>query len=410
MYVTYPMQITNTFTSSVNNTTSTSVTTTTTTITSALVTVNSGGSFDINSNYWSTRTMVSMAANSYNCFLAGTMIETVNGLVAIEDIQIGDQIITSHNNQQQIKPVIWTGHNNAYATQFLSDDLAGYPVRILKNAIADGVPSKDLLLTPEHCIFLKGQFIPVRMLVNEASIFYDRSITEYTYYHIETEEHSIISADNLLTESYLDTGNRYNFISANNIVEITNKKKQWNIDSAAPLATAREIVEPIFTTINQRSIKLGLQTTKTNILTTDDSRLHLLTNSGQVLDPTYQNNGRFIFKIPEYTTQVKLISRTNRPNQSIGPFVDDRRQLGVLVGDVTLLEGTILSHITEHVTNADLQGWHHNQEQTKCRWTNGNALLTIKNTPSENIGMLIIHVLAAGPYIIEDMNIQQEAV
>lgn len=374
----------------------------------SIVTVVSGGTFDTASNYWGTSS-ITMNSGSYTCFLAGTMIETINGLVAIEDIQIGDQIITYQNGQKQIQPVIWTGYNTAHVMPFISDNLAGYPVRIVKNAIAEGIPSKDLLLTSEHCILLDGQFIPVRMLVNGTSISYDHSIKEYTFYHIETEEHSIISADNLLTESYLDTGNRSSFISTNNLIEITNRQKKWNIDSAAPLATTREIVEPIFTQLIQRSIDLGFKRTEANTLTTNDSGLHLLTNLGQILEATYQKNNHFVFKIPENTTQILLISRTQCPNESIGPFVDDRRRLGVLIGEVTLLEGNKTSPVTEHLTANNLQGWH-DQEQTKCRWTNGHALLTIKNTPSDNIGMLIIQVLAAGPYVLENMNIQQEAV
>lgn len=402
VYAVYPTEIIYNFTSDVNNTASSSI------ITSQIVTVTSGSSFDINSNYWDKNVTVTLNTGSYNCFLAGAMIETINGLIAIEDIQVGDQIIT-YNNQQQQKSVIWTGYNQAYITAHVSDNLSGYPVRIIKNAIAEGVPSKGLLLTSEHCVLLNDHFIPVRMLVNDTSIFYDYNITEYTFYHIETEEHSIISADNLLTESYFNTGNRSSFISYNNTIDITNKNKKWNIDSAAPLTTTREIVEPIFTQISQRCITLDFTIVDKNILTTDDSGLHLVTNSGQLLDVTYQKNGNFIFKIPENTTQILLISRTQCPNESIGSFVDDRRRLGVLIGEVTLLEGNKTSPVTEHLTANNLQGWH-DQEQTKCRWTNGHALLTIKNTPSENIGMLIIQVLAAGPYVIEDMNIQQEAV
>ncbi|MDT8872858.1 Hint domain-containing protein [Komagataeibacter rhaeticus] len=93
----------------------------------------------------------------------------------------------------------------------LPDDEAGYPVRILKDAIADGVPCRDMLVTPEHSLFLGGGFVPVRMLVNGRSIFYDHAITAYDYHHIETERHSIIMADGVLTESYLDTGNRHIF-------------------------------------------------------------------------------------------------------------------------------------------------------------------------------------------------------
>ncbi|WP_035367102.1 Hint domain-containing protein, partial [Acetobacter pasteurianus] len=68
-----------------------------------------------------------------------------------------------------------------------------------------------MLITAEHCLFFEGKFVPVRMLVNGVSIFYDKSITSYDYYHVETDQHSVITADGMLTESYLDTGNRRAF-------------------------------------------------------------------------------------------------------------------------------------------------------------------------------------------------------
>ncbi|WP_202208906.1 Hint domain-containing protein, partial [Gluconobacter sp. Gdi] len=56
-----------------------------------------------------------------------------------------------------------------------------------------------------------GKLVPARMLVNGASILIDRTINSYTYYHVELESHEAVWAENALTESYLDTGNRSQF-------------------------------------------------------------------------------------------------------------------------------------------------------------------------------------------------------
>lgn len=74
-------------------------------------------------------------------------------------------------------------------------------MRILKDTFKPGVPKKDLLITPEHCLFIDGHFIPARMLINGRSIYYDYSMTTYEYYHIETEDHSIIWADGMMTKA-----------------------------------------------------------------------------------------------------------------------------------------------------------------------------------------------------------------
>ncbi|EHD14282.1 hypothetical protein CIN_02140 [Commensalibacter intestini A911] len=379
------------------------------------ITLNGTASFDSyagmapynanSSNY--TLTVTSSGTATVGCFLAGTLINTVNGLVAVENINVGDQIIAVVDGKEEIRSVIWVGQNTVAVNTDASKDEANYPIRILKNAISDGVPFKDLLVTPEHCIVLDGQFIPARMLVNNGSIFYDTSITEYTYYHIETEQHSIITADGVLTESYLDTGNRSGFISDENIVSIVNHHKEWNVDSAAPLTTNRDVVEPIFTRLIQRFSQLGFELCESNAVTTHESNLHLLTDTGEIIHSTNKNNGRFFFPIPEDTTHVQLISRSSRPSQAIGPYIDDRRDLGVLVGKVTLLEKHTAYSITEHFTSETLQGWDV-KEPMNCRWTNGDGALNIRLEPSNNVAVLVIEVLNAGPYLLKESSLEQK--
>ncbi|CAI3940126.1 Large exoprotein involved in heme utilization or adhesion (FhaB) (PDB:4RM6) [Commensalibacter communis] len=342
-------------------------------------------------------------ATSVACFLAGSMINTINGLKAIEDIQVGDQVITYRGGKQENRSVIWIGYNTVTVNQSLPEDEANYPVRILKNAVAENVPFEDLLVTSEHCILLDGQFIPVRMLVNDTTIFYDHTITEYTFYHVETEHHSIIKANGVLTETYLDTGNRSSFISNHNIVNMVSNKKRWNKDSAAPLVTTREIVEPIYYELINRAETLGVKYQTKNIETTTDYGLYLLADSGEILNVTYCNKGRYVFKIPEYVTNVQIISNVSQANKVIGNFVDDRRQLGVLVGSVTLLEGNQTYSIDKHFTFSNLKGWHA-QEGQLYRWTSGQAELPIKEKISNTVGMLVINILAGGPYILQKDN------
>ncbi|WP_141354660.1 Hint domain-containing protein, partial [Gluconobacter sphaericus] len=157
---------------------------------------------------------------TFVCFLSGTLIQTYSGLTLVEDLAIGDEVIAYDNGAEVIRRVTWAGQAHCNVHAHLPDDKAGYPVRILKDAIANGVPFKDMLITAEHCLFFEGKFVPARMLINGRSIFYDKSITSYDYYHIETEDHSVIIADGMLTESYLDTGNRRSFTQKGSVVSI----------------------------------------------------------------------------------------------------------------------------------------------------------------------------------------------
>ncbi|GEC62071.1 hypothetical protein GOX01_24020 [Gluconobacter oxydans] len=295
----------------------------------------------------------------------------------------------------------WTGQAHCNVRSHRPDDEAGYPVRILKDAIADGVPFKDMLITAEHCLFFDGQFVPARMLVNGRSIFFDKSITSYDYYHIETEAHSVIMADGMLTESYLDTGNRRAFSQKGNVVSIGSTSNLTWDDAAAPLTVSREAVEPLFRQIENRADKAGFAIQTEARPLTNESDLHLTTDTGAVIRPARENNGRVMFMIPSGVENVRIISNASRPCDVIGPFVDDRRQLGVLVGTVTLFESNRTRTLTDHLHDAQLSGWS-NVEEGTMRWTSGNALLPLGERAPGALALMAIEVKAAGPYILDE--------
>ncbi|WP_238527130.1 Hint domain-containing protein, partial [Acetobacter tropicalis] len=91
------------------------------------------------------------------CFLSGSMIRTPKGDVVVENIKIGDEVVTFDwkSNKEATQPVVWVGKAHVNVRHGLPDDEAGWPVRVLKDAIADGVPYKDMLITAEHCLFFK---------------------------------------------------------------------------------------------------------------------------------------------------------------------------------------------------------------------------------------------------------------
>lgn len=340
------------------------------------------------------------ATGSFNpCFLAGTLIKTRTGLRAVEDLKAGDEVcIRLDNGTEGFRDIIWTGKNQIHAFPRPFDDMAGYPVRILKNAIADGVPFKDMLVTAEHCLFFDGKFIPVRMLVNGISIFYDYDIPSYEYYHIETEDHSVITADGVLTESYLNTGNRHAFEEDNQVITLAGSAKNWAENAAAPLVVERAVVEPIFQYLADRARQMNVSHTSPRAELVADADLHLVTNAGQTIYPTRQENQQVVFDLPAGVKTVRLVSRSSRPYDTIGPFVDDRRLLGVLVGEITAITSSGLHKIETHLKDAILSGWH-GLEDPAIRWTNGNAFLPLDNSTGEAVKNLEIQIIGGGPYL-----------
>ncbi|MBS1034296.1 Hint domain-containing protein [Gluconobacter cerinus] len=335
------------------------------------------------------------------CFLAGSLISIPSGTIAVEKLAVGDNVTAYVDGTETVRQVTWAGQARCTVRPHLALDQAGYPVRILKNAIAEGVPFKDMLITAEHCLFFDGKFVPARMLVNGRSIFYDTSITSYDYYHIETADHSVIMADGMLTESYLDTGNRRAFRQNNAVVSIPlSRDLSWD-DAAAPLTVSREAVEPIYRQIEGRAKEQNCPVQTAPQPLTYDSDLHLVTDTGATIRAARTNNDQVIFMIPVGVGSVRIASRASRPYDALGPFVDDRRTLGVLVGDIRMFESNATRLLSAHLIEEGISGWS-NVEDGTVRWTEGNAFLSLGHRPLGSIALLSVQILASGPYLVTD--------
>ena len=87
------------------------------------------------------------------------------------------------------------------------------PVRIDAGALGDNQPVRDLLLSPEHALWLQASWVPARDLINGATIRQEaRSHVEY--FHVELDSHDILLAEGIPAESYLDCDNRNGFYPA----------------------------------------------------------------------------------------------------------------------------------------------------------------------------------------------------
>jgi len=349
--------------------------------------------------------MMSPSTDTYElvCFLPGSMIRTKEADIPVEDLRIGDSLLAFdwHRNSEFTRTIVWVGSQTATVNPTLPPDEAGYPVRILKDAISDGLPYKDMLITPDHCLFFEDKFIPARMLVNGRSIFYDREIISYTYYHIETDKHAVITADGMLTESYLDTGNRSAFRQHGETVIFGAAPRAWVQDAAAPLCVARDVVEPIYRQIAARAEHASIASMIQAPVLTDDADLHLVTEKGMVIRPVSNRAGRSMFMLPAGVTSVRIVSRASRPSDTVGPFVDDRRHLGVLIREIMMLDAGVTTHIKTHLTDDSLDGWAI-QDAPGCRWTSGNALLPLGTRRAVGIAMLAVQTLSSGPYLVAE--------
>lgn len=333
------------------------------------------------------------------CFLAGTLIETENGLIPVEDIRIGDHVMAYQGESCTPRRVIWSGRTRAVVDAGKPDDLSGYPVRVVRDALGEGKPFRDLMITAEHCLFLDGAFIPVRMLVNGTSIHYDKTVAEYEYFHIETEDHAILMSDGALSESYLDTGDRRRFRQAGTIHVLGGRVLTWQNSAAAPLVNERSFVEPIHERLMRRAETLSLgQGGVSQRHVTHDPDLHIVTESGEWIAGCQRQNGQYVFTVPEEAQDIRIVSNRSRPSDAVGPYVDDRRMLGVLVSDIRIYDswGTIeLPHV---LAGGIAEGWKP-IEACGRRWTDGNASLFLPERRAGGITLLALRIDVAGPYV-----------
>lgn len=365
------------------------------------VVAGSGGSQSFGKTYGSNTAILSVSDAA--CFCRGSRIRTSRGDIPVEEIQIGDHIVAFDDDviKGTIRQVTWVGRSRAVVRKRLPDDEAGYPVRLLKGAIAHDVPYKDMLITSEHCLCLDGRFVPVRMLVNGRSIFFDKSIASYDYYHVETEDHSVIMADGVLTESYLDTGNRFAFKQNGPVVSMRQSRNLTWDDAAVPLEVSRHFVEPLFRCFQSRADRVEhAGRSQAPILTYEDG-LCLVTETGRLLHPIRKVKDRVMFKVPSGVRSVRILSNASRPCDVIGPFVDDRRMLGVLVGYIELFESDTTTTLLSHLQDVDLSGWH-NVENGVMRWTNGSALLPLHSRSVGSTAIMALQIYSAGPYLASD--------
>lgn len=143
------------------------------------------------------------------CFCSGTLIRTTKGDVAVEDLRVGDTVITAYDRRRPIK---WIGHREVDC-RVLDDPSKDWPIRIAAHAHGVNRPARDLFVSPFHRILVGEQLIPARSLVNGTTITQvERDVV--TYWHVELESHGVLLANNLPAESYEDRGNRGFFAGA----------------------------------------------------------------------------------------------------------------------------------------------------------------------------------------------------
>jgi hypothetical protein len=140
------------------------------------------------------------------CFAAGTRIAAPDGERAVEDLREGDDVMTAAGG---VARVVWVGRRRVDCRRHPRPREV-WPVRVRAHAFGEDVPRRDVLLSPDHAVFMEGVLIPVRRLIDGAAVA-QVPAEAVTYFHVELERHDVLLADGLPAESYLDVGARAAF-------------------------------------------------------------------------------------------------------------------------------------------------------------------------------------------------------
>jgi hypothetical protein len=186
------------------------------------------------------------------CYLAGTRILTARGEIAVEDLRV-DDVVPTFTGTAATQPIRWIGRTRFDAGRHPAPEKV-WPVRIRAGALGEGLPVRDLLVSPDHAIMLEGRLIPAKCLLNGISIVRDRTIGRGTYFHVELDRHDVILAEGLPAETYLDTGNRDSFENAGMFRRLHPDftPKTWR-DTCLPLLMGGPALDAIRATLAARS-------------------------------------------------------------------------------------------------------------------------------------------------------------
>jgi hypothetical protein len=143
------------------------------------------------------------------CFTKGTLIDTETGPRAIEDLMPGDKVRTKDNGYQAIE---WISSRKLTETE-LRQNPHLRPIRFCKGAFGDNLPSKDLVVSPQHrmlladwrCELMFGSpemLAPAKALLNDHDILIDRGGEGVEYFHFMCKRHEIVYANGIESESF----------------------------------------------------------------------------------------------------------------------------------------------------------------------------------------------------------------
>jgi hypothetical protein len=290
------------------------------------------------------------------CYLAGTNILTPSGETPVEQLAIGDLVVT---HSGEARPIVWIGRRS-YDGRFASGNRSILPIRVAAGALADGIPRRDLHVSPKHALFLDGVLIPAEKLINGVTIRQLEAMQTIEYFHIELEAHDVILAEGAAAETFVDCDNRGMFHNSAEFEQLYPNASPPKWAYCAPLVEGGEALEKVRQKLEQR-VEAFDHTISV------DPALRLLVDGSEQW-PDRVDGQTYLFRLTQQPREVRILSRSSIPAEVAGST--DLRRLGVNLCQLVLRGGHITCTV-EHAHPALTEGFH--EAERTHRWTNGDA-------------------------------------
>ena len=187
------------------------------------------------------------------CYCIGTLIRTERGDVPVEDLVIGDRVVTLAGS---LEPIRWIG-TRSYQGRFLAGHSHLLPIRFKAGALGENVPERDLLVSPKHAMFLGGALVAAELLVNGTTVVREHGAIAVRYVHIELAQHGVIWAEGAASETFIDDGSRGIFHNADTFGQLYPDASPALVEYCAPRLTDGFALETIRRGINDRAAALA---------------------------------------------------------------------------------------------------------------------------------------------------------